>query len=86
MMLKTPVIALSCVALMGAFLDAQAALVDWGTRAGTSVARCPSFCTDFTFGPTLGGVNEASSGISSVSNFRGSARASASLSGALPLR
>ena len=75
--------ALTLTFLLGTALEVQAALVYWGTQAVTSVARCPGFCTDFTFGPVLGGVNEASSGVSSVDQSRGSAMASASLSGGL---
>ncbi len=60
---------------------ADAALTDWGARAGSSIADCPSFCTNFNFGPTVGGVNVVDSGTSSVSDSRGSASASASLTG-----
>jgi hypothetical protein len=73
----------ACLHLFGFASVADAALIHWGAQAGTSVADCPSFCTSFNFGPTLGGVNVADSGISSVSEFRGDARASASLTGGL---
>ena len=82
-MQKLPFSRLCCAFLLGAAVEAHAVLVDWGTQAVTSVADCPSFCTDFTFGPVLGGVNVASSGVSSVSQPRGRAMASASLSGGL---
>ena len=75
--------ALAVISLTGSAVNAQAALVDWGTRATTSVADCPSFCTNFTFGPDLGGVNVANTGVSSVDQIRGSAMASATLSGGL---
>lgn len=71
----------ACWYLLGFVSSADAALVHWGAQAGTSVADCPSFCTNFNFGPTLGGENTANTGISSVSESRGSARASASLTG-----
>ena len=73
----------ACLFSLSLVSTADAALVNWGARAITSVADCPSFCTDFNFGPTLGGENVADSGISSVSEFRGDARASASLTGGL---
>ena len=63
--------------------SAQAALVDWGTQAGSAVADCPSFCTNFTFGGTVGGVGVADSGESSVATSKGSARAAAALAGGL---
>ena len=73
----------ACMYFFGFVSAADAALIHWGAQAGTSVADCPSFCTSFNFGPTLGGENVANSGISSVSEFRGDARASASLTGGL---
>jgi hypothetical protein len=73
----------ACMFLFGFVSAADAALIHWGAQAGTSVADCPGFCTSFNFGPTLGGENVANSGISSVSEFRGDARASASLTGGL---
>ena len=73
----------ACMYVFGFTSAAEAALIHWGAQAGTSVADCPSFCTSFNFGPTLGGENVANTGISSVSEFRGVARASASLTGGL---
>ena len=73
----------ACMIIFGFVSAADAALIHWGAQAGTSVADCPSFCTNFTFGPTLGGENVANTGISSVSESRGNARASASLTGGL---
>lgn len=67
--------------LLGASLTVNAALVEWGARARTSVADCPSFCTNFNIGPSLGGVNTPSTGISAVNENRGSARSSAALAG-----
>jgi len=62
--------------------SANAVLI-YGTRASTSIADCPSFCTNFTFGPTLGGEGITNTGVSSVSGFRGDASASAQLTGGL---
>ena len=59
-----------------------AVLTEWGAEAITSVADCPSFCTNFNFGPDDGGQGIASDP-SSVSEFRGSADAEASLTGGL---
>ncbi|MGR8949550.1 MAG: hypothetical protein ACU84Q_16005 [Gammaproteobacteria bacterium] len=67
--------------LLAINVNANAALSGWGALARTSVADCPSFCTNFNFGSTQGGMNFATSGISDVSEGRGSARASAALSG-----
>ena len=61
--------------------SAHAALEEWGARAGTSVADCPSFCTNFTFGTTMGGFVVSNSGLSEISAFRGNAKASAVLAG-----
>jgi len=73
----------ACLYSLSLVSTADAALIHWGAQAGTSVADCPSFCTNFNFGPTLGGENVANTGISSVSESRGNARASASLTGGL---
>jgi hypothetical protein len=59
-----------------------AVLTEWGAEATTSVADCPNFCTNFNFGPHDGGQGNASDS-SSVSEFRGSADAEASLTGGL---
>ncbi len=59
-----------------------AVLTEWGTEAISSVADCPSFCTNFNFGPQGGGQGIVS-GSSSVSEFRGIADAEASLTGGL---
>lgn len=69
-------------ALISTSYMAEAVLI-YGAQAVTSVADCPSFCTNFTFGPTLGGEGITSSGTSSVSQSRGSATASAQLTGGL---
>jgi len=34
-------------------------LDEWGTEVTVSTANCPSFCTDFTFGPASGGQGQA---------------------------
>lgn len=73
----------SAALLLGTSLSTDAALVEWGAQAGTSVADCPSFCTNFDFGAQLGGVGTTSTGISSISQARGNASASAELSGGL---
>ena len=61
--------------------SAQAALEDWGTEARTSIADCPSFCTNFSSGPSLGGLGVSNSGLSEISMSRGNAKASAVLAG-----
>ena len=78
------VLGLAClVALSSVQLANAAVLNQWGAEAATSVADCPSYCTNFNFGPTLGGEGITSSGTSSVSQSRGSAMASAQLTGGL---
>ena len=74
-------IALIC--LMIAANSSHAALEEWGATSSTSLADCPSFCTNFTFGPSLGGPGITTTGISEITGFRGHARASASLTGEL---
>ena len=69
--------------LFGIAFNVNAALIHWGAEARTSVANCPSFCTDFSFGPSLGGENVTISGTSSIADTRGSAMASAALSGGI---
>lgn len=61
---------------------ANATLI-YGTKASTSIADCPSFCTNFNFGSFLGGEGTTSTGVSLVSSARGSASASAQLTGGL---
>lgn len=69
---------IGAASLLVAGSSAAVPLDDWGARTIVSVADCPSFCTNFTFGPTGGGVNQASA-FSSVSTFQGNAQASAEL-------
>lgn len=71
------------VLVIAGIASADAALVQTGTRAGTEIANCSGSCTIFNFGPVFGGAGSTSSGVSSISDFRGRARASASLSGGL---
>lgn len=54
-------------------------LTEWGTTTRTSTAECPSFCTNFDFGPATGGYNQASAPTSSIADAKGSAAAEASL-------
>jgi hypothetical protein len=61
--------------------DVDAALVQTGTRAGTDTAICNTSCSFYNFGPVFGGPGVSISGLSSVSDSRGEARASASLNG-----
>jgi hypothetical protein len=68
---------------MGSAIAAEAALIHWGTEAKSSVADCPGHCTNFNRGPFMGGEGNASSGVSSFSETRGSAMASAALVGGL---
>lgn len=70
-------------ALLSISYISDAALI-FGTTAGTSVADdCPSFCTDFIFGPSLGGEGVTITGTSSVAAPFGNASASAELTGGL---
>ena len=57
-------------------------LTEWGARAGTSVSDCPSFCTNFNFGPTDGGVGQLTAS-STVLESRGDADGFAGLTGGL---
>jgi len=66
------------VALLLAPTAGAVPLTEWGTDTVTSAADCPSFCTNFTFGPSTGGENETSSQ-SDVNTFQGNAQASADL-------
>lgn len=61
---------------------ANAQLEEWGAQADTSTALCPTYCTDYEFGPFDGGFQEFS-GTSSFTDLRGSADAEASLTGSL---
>ena len=61
--------------------SAQAALDEWGTEAWTSIADCSGSCTNFSFGPTMGGPGISNSGLSEISAPRGNAKASAVLAG-----
>lgn len=63
--------------------DVDAALVQTGTRAGTEIADCAGSCTNYNFGPNFGGAGKSISGVSSVSDLRGNARANAFLGGGL---
>ncbi len=78
---RLPRVLLACLIGAAAATNVEAALVSWGAQAGTSVANCPSFCTSFNFGPTVGGMNFFDSGLSSVVEPRGNADARATLSG-----
>jgi hypothetical protein len=63
--------------------NANAALTEWGANAYVSTADCPSFCTNFAFGPDNGsGGQQAVSAASSFSDDRGNANSAASFSGA----
>lgn len=70
------------LALVGLWIPAQAAvaLSEFGARASASTATCPSFCTDFEFAMTEGGVGSlfADTGLS---DFRGNAAAQVTLDG-----
>jgi hypothetical protein len=80
--MRTLFATITATALLSSSLVAEAALI-YGAQAGTSVADCPSFCTNFNFDTTKGGEGFINSGTSSVSESRGSATASAQLTGGL---
>ena len=67
-----------------AAFGAPSGLTEWGTEAFTSVADCPSFCTNFNFGPGQSNPEQTSAS-DSVSEFRGSADAEANLAGGLAI-
>lgn len=68
--------------IIGNTYTANAALL-YGAEALSAVTDCPSFCTNFNFGPSTGAQGIASSELSSINETRGSASASAALSGGL---
>lgn len=53
-------------------------LTQWGTSASTDTADCPSFCTNFGAGGSVGGQGDLSSS-NQFSDGRGNARAEATL-------
>ena len=58
------------------FVSASASaapLSEWGTEVTVSTANCPSFCTDFIFGPASGGQNQATAS-STQDDSRGRAK------------
>jgi hypothetical protein len=66
--------------LLGVTVPGSAsALSEWGTQAVASRADCPSFCTNFTFGVSTGGQNQATATSSVDSPFQGTANALAEL-------
>ena len=70
------------LALVGLWIPAQAslALSEYGARASASTATCPSFCTEFDFALTDGGVGSLFAA-TDISDSRGNAAAEVTLDG-----
>lgn len=70
----------AAVLFFSSSIAAEAALI-YGSEVFTGLSSCPSYCTGGSGGSILGGEGAVSTGVSAASDYRGSAKASAALSG-----